>query len=574
MAEQTIPDAALEADIATIAQKGAGKTYTNRGLVERLLDQNRRVVVMDPLSSWWGLKARADGSPGYPVAVVGGPHADVPLDPAQGEALGHFVASSNLPVVIDVSELKRGAMIRFSIDFLAALYQRNRDPLWLVLEEADVFAPQQPMNDATMLLHEVDQIARRGRARGFRLWTITQRPAKLHKDVLTQTSTLIMLRLRSPQDRAAAEEWIKGNAEAPQAREIVASLASLPVGEGWVWSPDQDLLARMKFPPIRTLDTSATPEHGAIRTVAGQLAAADVHQLRLALAAPAPGADMSRPADRETKAEMAARIRAAAGIEAAAFARGFSAGELSEWKRAQAAAQRVLDSALYDLRERIDAAFLDRPGADAGAPALPAPPLALASSPAAKAKARKAAPAAVAEAPQPHLDHGGAAILDDRLDQHLAQLSNAAANIITAARMAPRPVDWSEAALLAGMMPTGGYFNGIRRELKDALWGSVAPSNDMAADGPMYSDVELLEKFARKLTKGAASRVFSTLYVEGPRTKAQIADVLGMAGQGGYWNSTWKALRGSPLVVELDDKRWDVAPILRELFTLAHGGAA
>lgn len=275
-----VPDAALDADICTIAQKGAGKTYANRGMVERLLDQRRRVVILDPLNSWWGLKARADGSPGYPVAVIGGPNADVPLDPHAGERMALFVAKSPASFVIDVSELKRGELQRFANDFLAHLYRCNRDPIWLVLEEADVFAPQQPMGDATMLLHQVDQIARRGRARGFRLWSITQRPAKLHKDVLTQTSTLIMLRLRSPQDRAAAEEWIKGNAEGPKAREIVASLASLPVGEGWVWSPDHDLLERVKFPPIRTLDTSATPQAGEARRGPAKLAEVDLTALR------------------------------------------------------------------------------------------------------------------------------------------------------------------------------------------------------------------------------------------------------------------------------------------------------
>jgi hypothetical protein len=75
-----IPDTALDADIAILGKKGRGKTFTAKGLVERLLQMQRRVLVLDPLSVWWGLKSGADGrSPGFPIPIFGGPHADIPL---------------------------------------------------------------------------------------------------------------------------------------------------------------------------------------------------------------------------------------------------------------------------------------------------------------------------------------------------------------------------------------------------------------------------------------------------------------------------------------------------------------
>jgi hypothetical protein len=74
------PDAALDADIALLGKKGRGKTYTAKGLVEGLLQMGRRVIVLDPLSVWWGLKASANGrSPGFPIVVFGGPKADIPI---------------------------------------------------------------------------------------------------------------------------------------------------------------------------------------------------------------------------------------------------------------------------------------------------------------------------------------------------------------------------------------------------------------------------------------------------------------------------------------------------------------
>lgn len=281
-----IPDAALDSDIAIIARKGSGKSYLARGLAERLLDLKRRLVIIDPLGSWWGLKASADGEKaGYPVAVFGGEHADMPLTAKMGEPLAKLIAAENLPCVIDTSLMRKEEQGELAIDLFEGLFRFNKDALTIVLEEADVFAPQNPAKDgyAARVLHEVDRIARRGRARGLRLISLTQRPARLHKDVLSQAAALVAMRLTSPHDRAAIEDWIKGNADASQAKEVMGSLATLATGEGWVWAPDLDILSRAKFPRIKTLDTSATPKAGERRVEPKTLAQVDVKALRDAM---------------------------------------------------------------------------------------------------------------------------------------------------------------------------------------------------------------------------------------------------------------------------------------------------
>lgn len=281
-----IPDAALDADIAILGKKGRGKTYTAKGLVERLLDDGRRVLVLDPLSTWWGLKATAKGDAGYPIVVFGGPHADIELDEGMGRGLGRFIAGEQMSAVIDLGLMRKAEQARVVADLLEELFAKNRDPIWLVLEEADAFAPQQPMGDHNMrVLGEVDRIARRGRAFGFRLISISQRAAKLHKDVLTQLSTLIALGVTSPQDRDAVKAWVEGNADRDKAREVMQSMASLPVGEGWVWAPDLDLLKRVRFPKIKTLDTSATPAAGKKRVDPKRLAQPDLTKIEAVLKA-------------------------------------------------------------------------------------------------------------------------------------------------------------------------------------------------------------------------------------------------------------------------------------------------
>lgn len=141
-APHPIPDAALDADIAILGKKGRGKTFTAKGLVERLLRLRRRVLVLDPLSVWWGLKSGADGaSPGFPIPVFGGPRADVPLHDAAGPVIGQLIVEAGISAVLDMGQMRKAEQARLVADLLDYLFTHNRDPLWLVLEEADAFAP-------------------------------------------------------------------------------------------------------------------------------------------------------------------------------------------------------------------------------------------------------------------------------------------------------------------------------------------------------------------------------------------------------------------------------------------------
>ena len=141
-----LPVEALDDRIAIIGTAGSGKTYTAKGFVEQLLDGGARVTIVDPLGVWWGLRASADGSAaGYPVVVFGGNHADVAITAEMGSALGRMIATEALVCVVDLSELgSSAARRRFMAAFSEALYEANEEPLHLVLDEADLWAPQRP----------------------------------------------------------------------------------------------------------------------------------------------------------------------------------------------------------------------------------------------------------------------------------------------------------------------------------------------------------------------------------------------------------------------------------------------
>jgi len=506
-----IPDAALEADIAILGKKGRGKTYTAKGVVERLLKMNRRVLVLDPLSTWWGLKSNAAGTgPGFSVAVFGGPHADMPLSERAARPLARVIAENNLPAVIDMGEMRKAAWQRLVRDLLDELFTVNRDPLWIVLEEADVFAPQQPREgDSTAVLGEVDRIARRGRAYGFRLISITQRPARLHKDVLTQLSTLVALGMTSPQDRDAIKAWVDGNADRDQAKEVMASLAKLPVGEGWLWAPDYDILDRVRFPPITTLDTSATPMAGDRRIEPTVLARVDLTGFTEALA------EVDEPATTPTgRAANANEIKSA---DARGYQRGREEGYWQGGKDAQDAIMRQMRDAI----DRIEAGLIR---------------------PAAKPEPRKVAPTPPSAV--------------TRRSPATGAPSAARRMIEVLDTDPPIRMSWPVLCGYLGIKARGGNFNAARKWLRDngkvietnGLVQIAAPSSQ--APTPPTLD-EMLDRWQTILPKRAGD-FLGYIRRERVTTKTDIAAHYGLAMAGGNWNSAWKALRDNDLIEESD----------------------
>src|ERR1700738_3336940 len=282
-----LPTDALDDRIAIVGTAGSGKTYAAKGFVERLLDIGARVAIVDPLGVWWGLRASADGSAaGYPVVVFGGRHADVPTTSDMGAALGRLIAREALVCVADLSELGSNASRRrFMAAFSEALYEANEEPLHLVLDEADLWAPQRPIKGWEGLLGHIEEIVRRGRVRGFIPWLITQRPAVVHKDVLSQADILITMKLTASQDRDAIGGWIEGQADRQEGKRILGDLPRPQRGEAYLWAPGHGILNRLEFPAIRTFDSSRTPKRGERLATPRTLAEVDLTAITAALAA-------------------------------------------------------------------------------------------------------------------------------------------------------------------------------------------------------------------------------------------------------------------------------------------------
>lgn len=257
----------MQRHIAILGKTGSGKTVASKGMVERVLTAGGRACIIDPTGVWYGLRLNSNGKngSGFPVVIFGGPHGDVALSANHGEAIAEIIGTSSTSAVIDTSAMKVSERTRFFTDFGDSLIRKNKGPLHVVIDECHLFMPQGRVSDpmSGQMLHAANNLVSLGRSRGLRITLISQRPAKVHKDSLTQVETLVAMRLIAPQDRNAIEAWIEDNADNDEGLEIIRSLATLKTGEAWIWSPEIGVLDRVKFPKNHTFDSSAADIDGA-----------------------------------------------------------------------------------------------------------------------------------------------------------------------------------------------------------------------------------------------------------------------------------------------------------------------
>lgn len=262
-----IPAGAIEKHIAFLGATGSGKTSATKcALVEPILEAGGRAVILDPTGAWWGLRLGRDGKgPGYQVYIFGGDHGDYPLRARDAALLAETFATSSDSAIFDMSLMTVSERTAFFTEFAETIRRKNKGPLHLIIDEAHLFMPQAGAASGgavPAMLHAANNLVSLGRSKGLRIALISQRPAKVHKDSLTQVQSLVAMRLLAPQDRKAIADWIADQADPTRGKEIIASLPSLKPGEAWVWSPQDDVLHRVKFPLPHTFDSSRAPSAG------------------------------------------------------------------------------------------------------------------------------------------------------------------------------------------------------------------------------------------------------------------------------------------------------------------------
>jgi hypothetical protein len=315
-----------------------GKTVFGAVVAEELAAAKLRWAWLDPLGVSYGLRHSADGKgKGVECLILGGPHGDIPIEPDGGAAVADVVVEETCNVLIDFSRKPSGQMwgvgekIRFVTAYARRLFQRQgdliggrrREPLMQFLDEGARYIPQNvPASNPGLAdcVSAWQQVVEEGRNIGLGVCVITQRSARISKDVAELADAMVAFRTIGPNSLRAVLDWLGEHVERERIKDLAATVRTLDRGSALIVSPGW--LGVEKVVPIRmrhTFDSSATPKPGQRKRVArGPGAKPDIAKIRERMAATIEKAKAEDPkALRARIAELEREIKATAnGVSA------------------------------------------------------------------------------------------------------------------------------------------------------------------------------------------------------------------------------------------------------------------
>ncbi len=203
--------------VAILGIRGSGKSNTAGVIFEELLQNNYPLSIVDIEGEYFGLKEK------YEVLVVGtGEGVEIEIDAHCAGEIAQVSMERNVPVVLDLSGFlsdERTELLKVYLSSLWNLAGTLRKPYMIGIEEAHEFIPQGVKNE---LKEMIARIALRGRKRGLGGIVVSQRSAKVDKDVLSQAGMLFLHRVVHEVDMRVYGEllpWRKS-----EVKEIISSL--------------------------------------------------------------------------------------------------------------------------------------------------------------------------------------------------------------------------------------------------------------------------------------------------------------------------------------------------------------
>lgn len=553
------PAGVLAQHLAVLGKTGSGKTSTAKLCVEQVAAEGARVCILDPIKSdWWGLTSSADGKrAGLPFQILGGPRGHVPLHDGAGKAIGEVVANGTLPLsIIDMADFAPGGQARFFVDFAPTLIRKMRGVIYLVIEEAHLFAPKERsgVGAENMSIHWAKTMATAGRSKGIRLILVTQRTQALHNALLGSCETMIAHRLSAPADQEPVVKWLKANTDKDTTLSVSGSLASLPTGEGWICSGEAKVFERMRFPRIKTYDNSATPT-GDSGVDQVKTAPVDADKLRSIIGDAVKTAEANDPVvlkKRIAELERQAKAQTAAATNPAevdrAYQDGFADGRSRGWKDCAELARPHLgimrDQALK-MSEGCNAAItaiMSTPQFDG---ASPQNPVRRVNGGSPQVKNTMPAPAPVRQidgrAPSSEIGTGGKRRILTALAQYPEGMPSRRLSILVDISL--KGGTWST---YLGDLRSRGWVEGGANHLKITPAGIDA----LGHYDPLPTGDALIEYWRTRLGASGKRAIFDAVVAAYPGDIAQddVAKVTGIARTGGTWSTYLGELRGLGLV--------------------------
>lgn len=241
-------------DVATgrgfiTGKSGFGKSNSASVIVEETLDQNAPAVIIDTDGEYWGLKKE------YEILHVGGDdEADYRVGPEHAEWLAQKAVRGGIPIILDVSGYIESEtadeMVREMLFHLFQEEKTAKTPLLVVVEEMHEFIPQK--GGKTPAGEMMLRVGKRGRKHGLGLCGISQRPAAVDKDFITQADWVLWHRLTWENDTDVVGDVVS--------KDAAETVAQLDVGEALLVADFRDEhVETVHVRKKKTFDAGETP---------------------------------------------------------------------------------------------------------------------------------------------------------------------------------------------------------------------------------------------------------------------------------------------------------------------------
>ncbi|USZ71714.1 ATP-binding protein [Natronosalvus halobius] len=230
-------------------KSGSGKSNTASVIAEELLEAGFPLLIVDTDGEYYGLKEE------YEMLHAGADEeCDIQIGPEHAEQMASLALEENVPVILDVSgyldEEEADELLRETARQLFVKEKKLKKPFLLVVEEVHEYIPEGGgMGETGRLLIK---IGKRGRKHGLGILGISQRPADVKKDFITQANWLVWHRLTWENDTNVVGRIIDS-----KYAELVSELED---GQAFVQTDWMDAgVRKIQFRRKRTFDAGATP---------------------------------------------------------------------------------------------------------------------------------------------------------------------------------------------------------------------------------------------------------------------------------------------------------------------------
>ncbi len=173
-------------------KSGSGKSNTASVIAEKLLDNGFGLLIVDIDGEYYGLKEE------YEILHVGGDEeCDIQVTEDHAGKIASLALEQNVPIILDISsfldEEEAETLLTEVAKQLFAKAKKQKQPFLMLVEECHEWMPEKgSMGEVGKMLIK---IGKRGRKHGLGIVGISQRPADVKKDYITQCDWLVWHRL-------------------------------------------------------------------------------------------------------------------------------------------------------------------------------------------------------------------------------------------------------------------------------------------------------------------------------------------------------------------------------------------